>query len=180
MMAVNFSQWAAHTEKKRIKSIFSITVRKNTIQKPLQPTLRPFLLWDISRPLKQHIPMLRVFLISWFFRLIFPLRAGAFFREKTHIAFPLHKEYDSIVKEPEKIPKTIEKRRLFIVREKILKKNPLFFPPSGFPLRIFFLSPVETAKAPQETAWEPPRRQSWKTSLFIVKQLTFLRLKPHR
>ena len=29
MMAVNFSQWAAHTEKKRIKSIFSITVRKN-------------------------------------------------------------------------------------------------------------------------------------------------------
>ena len=137
MMAVNFSQWAAHTEKKRIKTIFSITVRKNTIQKPLPPFLGPFLLWDISRPQKQDIPIHRVFLISWFFRLIFPLRAGAFFREKTHIAFPLHKEYDSIVKEPEKISKNHREKAAFYCEGKnSLKKSALFsafpFPPAHF------------------------------------------------
>ena len=62
--------------------------------------------------------MLRIFFISWFFRLIFPLRAGAFFREKTHIAFPLHKEYDSIVKEPEKNSENHREKAAFYCEEK--------------------------------------------------------------
>ena len=137
MTAVNFSQWAANTEKKRIKTLFSITVRKNTIQKPPQPVFGPFLLWDISRPQNQHIPILRIFFISWFFRLNFPLRAGTFFREKTHIAFPLHKEYDSIVKEPEKNSENHrEKADFYCEGKNSLKKSALFsaflFPTAHF------------------------------------------------
>ena len=115
-----------------------------------------------------------------FFGSFFRCGPGLFFVKKLTLHSHSIRSMIALWRNQKKIPKTIEKRRLFIVRKKILKKNPLFFPPSGFPLRIFFLSPVETAKAPQETAWEPPRHQSWKTSLFIVKQLTFLRLKPHR
>ena len=172
MMAVNSSHWAAHAEKKRIKNIFSITVRKNTVHKPLQPAFRPFLLWDISRPQKQEIPICRIFSNSWFFRLIFSPRAGAFFREKTHIAFPFHKEYDSIVKEPEKNSENHREKATFYCEEKnSLKKSALFsafrfpsahfFPVTGGNRQCTTGNRLGTAKAP------------------IVKNLTFHRETTH-